>query len=456
MTDLDTGLTSDDLRARRSGTTYAATPRTSLLRAPAPRKPMETRQPLEPRPADSGPPGQRAAKASEARGLWSLLPAQMGERFRPHVDALARAMLKEIQKAVPEYAQPLEGPFGATITQGVRGAILQCVDSVVATEGARDTWTTVFRNLGKVEFNEGRSLDCLQTAYRVGGRVAWRHVSEFGQSIGLSSDALCLCAEAIFAYVDEISALSIEGYTAAQTRAAGTIARRRRRLLELVLADPPASPQTIAAQAVSAQWNLPAEVTVVALEPRTDQHSLATPDLHGEVLVDLEGNEPCLVTGDPARQLKDLEGRLRGWRAVVGPTVRLTDAARSLAWARRTMRLVQRGVIADAPITWCADHLSTLWLLTDEFLVKELCTRALAPFDDLTTKQRARLGETLLIWLQSRGSAPEIAKKLKVHPQTVRYRMHQLTDLFGDRLNNADDRLDMEIALRAEALLADE
>ena len=40
-----------------------------------------------------------------------------------------------------------------------------------------------------------------------------------------------------------------------------------------------------------------------------------------------------------------------------------------------------------------------------------------------------------------------------MHPQTVRYRMHQVIDLFGDRLNNADDRLDMEIALRAEALL---
>jgi hypothetical protein len=31
--------------------------------------------------------------------------------------------------------------------------------------------------------------------------------------------------------------------------------------------------------------------------------------------------------------------------------------------------------------------------------------------------------------------------------------MHQLHNLFGDRLNNPDDRLEMEIALRATELL---
>ncbi|MFD9889311.1 helix-turn-helix domain-containing protein [Amycolatopsis sp. NPDC059027] len=393
-------------------------------------------------------------RSTGANGLWASLPRELGEKFRPRVDPMARAILQEVQRAVPEYAQPLEGAFGQIITQGIRQAILHCLDSIGVGTVALDTWTTVFRNLGKVEFNEGRSLDCLQTAYRVGGRVAWRHVSEFGQAIGSDADTLCTAAEAIFAYVDEISALSIEGYTAAQARAAGTRARRRRRLLELLLADPPSSPQSIAAQAANAQWATPAEVTVVALERRQGPHGPAAPDLHDDVLVDLEGAEPCLVTGDPGEHLKDLAERLPGWRAVIGPAVRLTDAPRSLLWARRTLRLVQRGVLPDVPITRCSDHLSTLWLLADEFLVRELCARSLAPFDDLTPKQRARLGETLLIWLQSRGSAPEIAKKLKVHPQTVRYRMHQLIDLFGDRLNNADDRLDMEIALRAEALLA--
>ncbi|ADJ49318.1 hypothetical protein AMES_7493 [Amycolatopsis mediterranei S699] len=446
---VDTGFAAPALRAGRPNPgerTPGPAYRQQSVSADRPRPgyPPAPRTPADPRPG----------RASGAIGLWASLPRELAIRFKPRVDPLARAILQEVQRAVPEYRRPLEGAFGHIITQGVRQSIIQCLDSV-GTPGAvpLETWTTVFRNLGKIEFNEGRSLDCLQTAYRVGGRVAWRHISEFGQAAGVAADTLCTSAEAIFAYVDEISALSIEGYTAAQTRAAGTRARRRRRLLELLLADPPSAPQTITAQAATAQWPLPAEVTVVALEPRADQHSLTAPDLHSDVLVDLEGSEPCLVTGDPDRHLKNLAERLPGWRAVIGPTVRLTDAPRSLLWARRTLKLLQRDVLPDAPVTRCTDHLSTLWLLADEFLVRELCARSLQPFKDLTPKQRARLGETLLIWLQSRGSAPEIAKKLKVHPQTVRYRMHQLIDLFGDRLDNADDRLDMEIALRAEALL---
>jgi len=450
MTDLDTGFSRHDLRPARPepDVRHPATPH----RQP----PGPVQRPRAFTPAPRTPVENRPVRSTGANGLWASLPRDLGERFRPRADPLARAILQEVQRAVPEYAQPLEGAFGQMITQGIRQAILHCLDTVGQGTAPLDKWSAVFRNLGKVEFSEGRSLDCLQTAYRVGGRVAWRHVSEFGQAIGADADLLCTAAEAIFAYVDEISALSIEGYTAAQERAAGTRARRRRRLLELMLSDPPSSPQSIASHAANAQWALPTEVTVVALERRLGPLDPDSADLDADVLVDFEGPKPCLVTGDPEKHLKDLAERLPGWRAVIGPAVRLTEAPRSLLWARRTLRLVQRGVLPDNPVTRYSDHLSTLWLLADEFLVRELCTRSLAPFDDLTPKQRARLGETLLIWLQSRGSAPEIAKKLKVHPQTVRYRMHQLIDLFGDRLNNADDRLDMEIALRAEALLAED
>jgi DNA-binding PucR family transcriptional regulator len=36
-----------------------------------------------------------------------------------------------------------------------------------------------------------------------------------------------------------------------------------------------------------------------------------------------------------------------------------------------------------------------------------------------------------------------------VHPQTVRYRMRQLRDLFGERLEDPDSRFELALALRA-------
>jgi DNA-binding PucR family transcriptional regulator len=38
-----------------------------------------------------------------------------------------------------------------------------------------------------------------------------------------------------------------------------------------------------------------------------------------------------------------------------------------------------------------------------------------------------------------------------VHPQTVRYRVAQLRELFGDALDTPDGRFELELALRAAA-----
>ncbi|WP_020668685.1 helix-turn-helix domain-containing protein [Amycolatopsis nigrescens] len=387
-----------------------------------------------------------------SRQLWASLPRELADQFRPHAEGMAKEIITAIQEAVPIYAQPLQGAFGEVFTQGIEQSLLQNLDNLGTGKAPMNHWISLYRHLGKVEFSEGRTLDHLQTAYRVGGRVAWRYVSKVGQSLCLDSDIFCTAAEAIFAYVDEISALSIEGYTIAKARAAGAIARRRRRLLDLLLTEPPASPQAISGLAAEARWKVPEQVTAVALEPRPDQHEMVLPEFDGDVLTDLEGAEPCLLIPGTVEDVAGLAKVLDGWRAVVGLEVPLTTASESLRWARRTLRLVRDGVLPAEPVTRCADHLSKLWLLTDDFLLRQLGDRCLAPLEGLTVKQRARLSETLLAWLQSRGGAPEIAEMLKVHPQTVRYRLHQLEALFGERLHNVNDRLHMEIALRARKL----
>ncbi|MEU4745520.1 helix-turn-helix domain-containing protein, partial [Actinosynnema sp. NPDC023658] len=92
-------------------------------------------------------------------------------------------------------------------------------------------------------------------------------------------------------------------------------------------------------------------------------------------------------------------------------------------------------------------------LLVEEELVRELVKRALAPLEGLTPKQQQRMRETLTAWVQTRGSAPEVASSLAVHPQTVRYRLRQLDELFGAKLHDPDALFDMGIALRALRLL---
>ena len=93
--------------------------------------------------------------------------------------------------------------------------------------------------LGAGEYRAGRSLDALLAAYRVGARLAWRRFVEAGTRAGFEPDALYDIGEAIFAYIDEISAESAGGFAEAQSEAAGESQRRRRGLLRLLVQEPP-------------------------------------------------------------------------------------------------------------------------------------------------------------------------------------------------------------------------
>jgi DNA-binding PucR family transcriptional regulator len=49
-------------------------------------------------------------------------------------------------------------------------------------------------------------------------------------------------------------------------------------------------------------------------------------------------------------------------------------------------------------------------------------------------------------------SAPEVAAALGIHPQTARYRLRQLEELFGDRLSDTEFRFAAELVLRGRSL----
>ena len=49
-----------------------------------------------------------------------------------------------------------------------------------------------------------------------------------------------------------------------------------------------------------------------------------------------------------------------------------------------------------------------------------------------------------------------MAAALHVHPQTVRYRLTRLRELYGDLLEDPDARFELELALRSRGAAASE
>ncbi|WHT21768.1 helix-turn-helix domain-containing protein [Crossiella sp. CA-258035] len=383
---------------------------------------------------------------------WKGLSRDLAPLMRAEVPDVANQILGEIQRGIPEYSRPLDEAFGQIISDGIEHALMQFVDRVADPAAAHPKRAEMYRRLGRGEFHEGRSLDTLQQAYRLGARIAWRRLTDFGERVHLSVDTMRLLGEAVFAHIDELAALSVEGYVAAQQRATGARERRRRRLLEVLLADPPNPRHLVIELAAAAEWELPDRVCAVALEPRPDRPHRAEPRLDRAILVDFEGGAPCLLIPAGADHEQLLDRPLQDWLVAVGPTVELPDAAQSLRWARHALQLMRAGTLPSAEVQHCADHLATLWLLHEQFLLDELARRVLAPLAELTPRQRERLTETLLAWLETRSGAPEVAARLGIHPQTVRYRMHQLENLFGEALTDPAARFELELVLRAARL----
>ena len=198
-----------------------------------------------------------------ARTTFAAVPPEAADVLRPVLPGLADEMIAAIAVEVPDYQRAMEGTFGQLVRMGVEVALNRFMD-MVADPGAdvtraRDTYV----NLGRGEFHSGRSLDALMAAYRVGARLAWRRFVEAGTAAELPPEALYSLGEAMFAYIDEISAESADGYAEEQSAAAGESQRRRRRLVRLLAQDPPAAQEAIRTAAQAAAWALPRRVAAL-------------------------------------------------------------------------------------------------------------------------------------------------------------------------------------------------
>jgi hypothetical protein len=389
--------------------------------------------------------------ASTSR-TFAVIPPATAEVLAPVLSDLADETIAAIAVEVPDYARAMEGEFGRAVRRGVEIAFQRFFRLVSDPSADVRSASEVYVNLGRGEYHAGRSLDALLAAYRVGARVAWRRFVEAGREGGLAPEVLYDLGEAIFAYIDEISAESADGYAQEQSAAAGEAQRRRRRLVRVLGEHPPASEEAIRTAAAAAGWELPRGVAALAVTPGEGTSDDAL-DATAEALARRIGSEAvgaavgglaCVFVPDPdaPRRRRQIEAALGGARGALGPALPWPRAAASLRRAASALELPLDGlIVAD-------DHLATLLLASDPALGAELAAARLAPLDRLTVAQRERLEATLRAWLDRPGQVQAVAAALGVHPQTVRYRMGRLRELFGERLEDPEARFELGLALR--------
>ncbi len=407
-------------------------------------------------------PDRRSRRATSGAAELNLDEPTI-ELLRSRLPEVAEQTVQAITVEVPAYADALSGPMGANITSAVELALrgfLRLAGNPTAA-GAGGPLTPALDGayeLGRGEARSGRTMDALLAAYRVGARESWRQFSGVAVETGLPSKTMAKFAELVFAYIDELSAASAAGH-ADELATTGRVRDRYlgRLTTSLLRGDPP---QQLANRAQRADWEAPTTLSAVLLP--TEHASRASARLDDrtlradEDLPDLDGEQPettvLLVPDADGSRRPAIATALRGHGAFLGPAKPWTQARLSYLRALRARRL---GLPTEAGVCDTEDHLPALVVTADPAALADLRAQVLAPLADLRPSSADRLVETLRAWLLYRGRRDDVARFLHVHPQTVRYRVNQLREVYGDRLDDPATVAALTIALAQSTAVDD-
>ncbi len=368
--------------------------------------------------------------------------------LRKGVPTAAERTVAAITEDVPSYSDALSGSMGETIRNAVELALAGFISLAARSRGGAAQTPTApavdgAYQLGRGEARSGRTVDALLSAYRIGARVSWQEMSSTAVRNGVDADTLARFAELVFAYIDELSAASVAGHN----DELATSGRVRQRMLERLaghLLDG-STPDVVETAAENADWTPPRTLTAVIV-PESQVRSVLNA-IAGETLQSTEAMPTDAGEGMVLLLVPDVGGRRRstliktldGRNAVAGPARPWLEVRASYD---RALRVRALGLGTDSE-----EHLAELVLTADQSALADLRARALAPLDDVRASSADKLTETLRSWLLHHGRRDAVAAELFVHAQTVRYRMGQLRELFGERLEDPRSVLELTIAL---------
>ncbi|QSR28205.1 transcriptional regulator [Nocardioides aromaticivorans] len=377
-----------------------------------------------------------------------LLPPETVAAIRADLATVADDVVDQIIREVPPYEDAFSGPMGETIRGAVQvalGGFLSLISDRRGPDALAPRASAVdgAYQLGRGEVRSGRTTDALLSAYRIGARVSWQHLSAKAVQQGIDPAQMASFAELVFAYIDELSAASVAGHQDESATEGRIRQRMAERLARHLLVGAPEA--TVLASAERAEWTPPTTLTAVLVH-ESQAGSLLQTFKRGTLLTadlpELDGDALLMVPDAHDRARAVLLRAVRGRDALVGPPRPWMQVRESFDRAVRARSL---GLTGDTEL-----HLPRLVLTADPRALEDLRAVVLAPLAELRPAAAAKLRETLRAWLLHQGRRDDVAAALFVHPQTIRYRMTQLRELYGDRLEDPATVLALTLALGVE------
>jgi len=397
------------------------------------------------------------------------LPAmrEIIDRFIARLDEVVERSTVAIWEAVPAYARVGDG-----LRDDVRDAVRENVAilSRVLSQGrdvGRDDLEAIERT-GARRAEAGIPLEDVLHAYRTVSRVCWDILAEeCRRQTGDAVEATIALAEAVLRYTDQISTTVADAYARAQRSIIREQEGARREFLADLLHKTDASPEDILRRAHTFGYDLSLEyVAMVGAAPGSDRKeaavasafsSIASSIVREPIVLQRGEHTIALFPTDPNVDLGTLPDKLVAelggdWCFGVGsPQLGLEGIRRSYLEGREALEV---GMALNFPggVYRFADLLMYHFLRTEPALVDRFVLQTLGPLIEYDERRKGELIKTLEAYFEADGSVKLAGEALFAHPHTVSYRLKQIERLTAWSLRDPEDKLRLQLSLRAYRL----
>jgi DNA-binding PucR family transcriptional regulator len=388
--------------------------------------------------------------------------------FRARLDEVVEKCCSAIWETVPSYKRA-----GEPLMEDVRRAVRENVEtlSVVLGHGREVTSGELeaIERTGARRAEAGIPLDDVLHAYRTVSRVCWDVLAEECRSFpGDALEATIELAQSVLRYTDQISTAVAEAYAHAQRAIVREQEGARREFLSDLLYGTDTSPEDILRRAHTFGYDLSLSyVALVGLGPEQDARNEASvaaaasgvnTSASADPIVLQKGDQtialvPADTFSDPVAVPEKLVAELGvGWRfGVGGPEPGLEGIRRAYLEAKEALEI---GLALDLPgPTFRFDDLLPYHFLRIEpALVDRFVEQTLGPLIAYDERRKGELLKTVEAYFSSDGSVKMAGEVLFAHPHTITYRLKQVEKLTGWSLRDSEDKLRLQLALRAYRL----
>lgn len=394
--------------------------------------------------------------------------APIAERFVDRSDEVVEKAHEAIWNAVASYARAGDN-LADDVKDAVRNNVVTLARVLHQSRDIKREELDAIRRVGARRAEQGIPLDDVLHAYRTVSRVCWDALAEECRTFeGDALEPTIELAESVLRYTDEISTAVAEAYAKAQRRLVREQEGARREFLSELLYGTETSPEELLGRAHSFGYDLSLSyLALVGIGPDSRQGretavatavtaavgtGTADPIIlqKGDHTIALLPTEPLTdVVVVPEKLAVELGGK---WKfGVGGPALGLDGIRKAYLEAREALE-IGLALELGGNVFRFDDLLLYHFLRVDLSLVDRFVTQMLGPLIEYDERRKGELLKTLSVYFKADGSVKLAGEMLFAHPHTVTYRLKQIQRLTGWSLRDPEDKLRMQLAVRAHAL----